>query len=173
MQWKEKSTQSCSPYLRWKQCTSFVTIITIFPRSRARNAWMTRSVKGSDDVEPRRESSQGAGALTHLLSLAPKRSSSHSPFTANHSLSFVLNHTAAARSIGLKRGHEDQEHETSAAEPAERLRPGLPGSPRLRGRSWGSDSRTLQGRGQPFRSKDQLLQEPPHLPQPSASQTRL
>lgn len=79
------------------------------------------------------ESSQSAGFPTHLLFLAAKKSGSHSPFTVNHSVSFLLYHPAAARSPGLKRGHEDAEHETHAAEPAEWLRRGRPGSLRLFG----------------------------------------
>lgn len=51
----EKSTQSRSPYLRWRQCTSFVTIITIFPRSRARNARVTGSEETATSLSRRGE----------------------------------------------------------------------------------------------------------------------
>ena len=65
----EKSTQSRSPYLRRKQCTSFVTIITIFPRSRARNARVTRSEETATSLSRRGENLVRALLPRHTSSL--------------------------------------------------------------------------------------------------------
>lgn len=84
----EKSTQSRSPYLRWKQCTSFVTIITIFPRSRARNARVTRSEEPAPRLSrlgenllrallPRHSSSLGLGRAAARALLSPGSAACH------------------------------------------------------------------------------------------------
>lgn len=75
--------QRCSPYLRWKQCTSFVTTVTIFPRSRAGKARVTRSVERSDDLSCCKTLPRAPSPVTHL-SLAQKRRGSYSRVTVNH-----------------------------------------------------------------------------------------
>lgn len=101
----EKSAQRCPTYLRWKQCTSCVTTVTILPRARARSARVTRSGGGKDDLSRCKNLPRALSSQPHLLSPSGSEVAFTPPVTVNHQLSFPLDPPAAAGSAGLPRGH--------------------------------------------------------------------
>lgn len=134
---KEKSMQRSPPYLKWKQYTSFVTTVTIFPKSKSRERRSDKKWRRKPRLELLQESSQApfsrdtppvSGSEHQRLALALHAYPQACPICS------IIQQLREAPGWSVHTGGAEHEPRADQVE----RRPGSPGNPRLRGRSWRS-----------------------------------